>query len=158
MVRTLVPRQLLMLIYSDNQSNLDKLDEIEDHETLDNGLMDKHDEELEMGSGYHSDEDAILDDNKMTNQIISNKGKGAMKRHLTTQESISDTEFFQRYDGPGLKNLSKQDNIIEEEETVHPVAEMKPVPRTGREVHIKKLFNGNLFACYIKFGTTWQIL
>ncbi|XP_031630843.1 probable ATP-dependent helicase PF08_0048, partial [Contarinia nasturtii] len=116
--------------------NLDKLDEIEDHESLDNGLMGKHDEELEtIGSGYHSDEDATLDDNKMTSQITSNKGK---KRHLTTQESISDTEFFsQRFDGPGLKNLNKQESIIEEEESTYQpsIIEVKPLPRisTTRE-------------------------
>lgn len=109
---------------------LDKLDEYDEHETLDNGLMGKHDDELEeaLASGYPSDEDDILDDNKLKNQmVLNNIGK---KRHLTTQESISDTEFFsQRFDGPGLKNLNKQENIIEEEETVYPsVVEPKTIP------------------------------
>lgn len=92
--------------------------------------MGKHDEELEaLASGYHSDEDATLDDNKLKNQmILNNKGK---KRHLTPQESISDTDFFnQRFDGPGLKNLNKQESIIEEEESVYPIVEPKTIPIT----------------------------
>lgn len=127
---------------------LDKLDELEEQECLDDGLMNgsngmnKHDhyEDLDEDADvYHSDEDAAaLDDNKLENDITLNKqGK---KRHLTTQESISDTEFFsQRFDGPGLKNLSKQEEIIEEEEITYPVSEPKTIPMrapttAGREV------------------------
>lgn len=121
-----------------HQQQLDKLDELEEHEGLDDGLMNgsssmsKHDHfqdlEDEDADVYHSDEDAAaLDDNKLENDVTLNKqGK---KRHLTTQESISDTEFFsQRFDGPGLKNLSKQESIIEEEEMTYPVAEPKTIP------------------------------
>lgn len=139
---------------------LDKLDELEEHEGLDDGLMNggqngmnKHDHHDhhdhyqdeyadEDADVYHSDEDAVaLDDNKLENDMTLNKqGK---KRHLTTQESISDTEFFsQRFDGPGLKNLSKQESIIEEEEIAYPVIEPKtilpmrapPTTTTTREV------------------------
>lgn len=126
---------------------LDKLDELEEHEGLDDGLMNgndmnnQHDElddldEEDVGA-YQSDEDAAaLNDNKLANDMISNKlGK---KRHLTTQESISDTEFFsQRFDGPGLKSLSKQESIIEEEEIAYPMIEPKTIPMrapAGREV------------------------
>lgn len=135
------------------QHSLDKLDELEEHEHLDNGIMGKHDDELEaLGSGYHSDEDATLDDNKLKNQRTLSQSK---KRHLTTQESISDTEFFsQRFDGPGLKNLSKQESIIEEEEAVYPVVEptkIIPIPRipTTREVSIT-----NWFSFFFIFDTT----
>lgn len=117
---------------------MDEIEEYhEEHETFENGTMGKHNDDLEaIASGYHSDEDAILDDNKMKNQIALNKqGK---KRHLTPQESISDTEFFsQRFDGPGLKSLNKQESIIEEEESIYPVAEIKTIPPrvpTTREV------------------------
>lgn len=131
-----------------HQQGLDKLDELEEHESLDDGMMNgssmmnKHDQlhdDLDEDAGaYHSDEDAAaLDDNKLENDMTLNKqGK---KRHLTTQESISDTEFFsQRFDGPGLKSLSKQESIIEEEEITYPVVEPKTIPMrpptTTREV------------------------
>lgn len=114
------------------QQQLDKLDE---HEGLDDGMMNgssKHDPYQDLDDEadvYQSDEDAAAldDDNKLENDItINNQGK---KRHLTTQESISDTEFFsQRFDGPGLKSLSKQESIIEEEEIAYPVAEPKTIP------------------------------
>lgn len=121
------------------QPPLNKLDECEEPETLDDSLIDsKHEEDLEGIGSYHSDEDVSLDDNKIKNQMaLSKQGK---KRHLTPQESISDTEFFsQRFDGPGLKNLSKQDNIIEEEEPTYPIVEPKIIPPripTTREVTI----------------------
>lgn len=125
---------------------MDEIEEYhEEHETYENGIMGKHDDLEAIASGYHSDEDAILDDNKMKNQMaLSKPGK---KRHLTPQESISDTEFFsQRFDGPGLKNLNKQESIIEEEESVYPVAEIKTIPPrvpTTREVsnclHLHKM-------------------
>lgn len=86
-----------------------------------------------MLNGYHSDDEiALLDDNKL-HQGDTQQNK---KRHLQTQESISDTEFFsQRFDGPGLKNLSKQENIIEEEEPSFTATEVKPVRvATTREV------------------------
>lgn len=123
---------------------LDKLDEMEESEVLDDSTMgNKHDQDLdEMGGGYHSDEDAALDDNKLTNQTAMNKQN--KKRHLTTQESISDSEFFsQRFDGPGLKSLNKQESIIEEEESTYPVVEETTYPKimptrvpTTREVGI----------------------
>lgn len=123
------------------QQQLDKLDELEEHEGLDDSLMsNKHDHDLdEMGGAYQSDEDATLDDNKFKNQMPLNKQNSNKKRHLQTQESISDSEFFsQRFDGPGLKNLNKQESIIEEEETTYPVVEPKIIPprlpSTTREV------------------------
>lgn len=119
---------------------IDKLDEYEENDILDDGMIgNKHDEDLEgMAGGYHSDEDIGLDDNKFKNQVTLSK-QNSKKRHLTTQESISDTEFFnQRFDGPGLKNLNKQESIIEEEDIGYPVVDVpKPiVPRvsTTREV------------------------
>lgn len=106
---------------------LDKLDEYEENDMLDDSMIgNKHDEDLEGMGGYQSDED-ILDDNKFKNQMTLSK-QNSKKRHLTTQESISDTEFFsQRFDGPGLKNLNKQESIIEEEDIGYPIVD---VPKT----------------------------
>lgn len=119
---------------------LDKLDEYEEQDILDDNMIgDQQDEDLDdIAGGYPSDEDVALDDNKLKNQITLSK-QNSKKRHLTPQESISDTEFFsQRFDGPGLKNLNKQESIIpEEEETPYPVVEPKTIPRlpmTTREV------------------------
>lgn len=120
--------------YGRHMQQRDKLDEIEEHEVLEESVIEreiKHDQDLdEMAGGYHSDEDSTLDDNKLKNQISMNKQN--KKRHLTTQESISDSEFFsQRFDGPGLKNLNKQESIIEEEETTtYPVAEETSYPKS----------------------------
>lgn len=103
-----------------HQQPIDEQEELEEEDEEE--LMDEHGmgvdaDNLHMTSnGYLSDEDALnLDDNKIKNQLQQqNSGK---KRHLTTQESISDSEFFsQRFDGPGLKNLSKQESIIQEED------------------------------------------
>lgn len=114
-----------------HQQQRDKLDEIDEHDVLDESVLDdKHDPDLnEMAGDYHSDDDTTLDDNKLKNQISLNKQN--KKRHLTPQESISDTEFFsQRFDGPGLKNLNKQESIIEEEESTYPVAEDLSYPKS----------------------------
>lgn len=115
-----------------------QLDKLDEHDDLDDGLMNggsssnkRHDPYQDLDDDadvlYQSDEDAAaLDDNKLEDDITINKpGK---KRHLTTQESISDTEFFsQRFDGPGLKSLSKQESIIEEEDITYPVTEPKTI-------------------------------
>lgn len=128
---------------------LDKLDEYEEQDTLDDSMIDdRQDDELEeITGGYPSDEDVELDDNKLKNQMALSK-QNSKKRHLTPQESISDTEFFsQRFDGPGLKSLTNnQESIIEEEETGYIVpepAKIIPIPRipTTREVcaeHLKE--------------------
>lgn len=121
--------------YGRHMQPRDKLDEIDDHEVIEESVIEreiKHDQDLDgMAGGYQSDEDSTLDDNKLKNQISMNKQN--KKRHLTTQESISDSEFFsQRFDGPGLKNLNKQESIIEEEETTttYPVAEDSSYPKS----------------------------
>lgn len=128
---------------------LDKLDEYEEQDILDDSMIDdRQDDELEeITGGYPSDEDVELDDNKSKNQMALSK-QNSKKRHLQTQESISDTEFFsQRFDGPGLKSLTNnQESIIEEEETGYIVpepAKIIPIPRipTTREVcaeHLKE--------------------
>lgn len=89
-----------------------------------------------MLNGYHSDNDtALLDDNKRPSQSEKLQNK---KRHLQQQESISDTEFFNRFDGPGLKSLNKQESIIEEEEPTYTPQEVKPMAAriaTTREVY-----------------------
>lgn len=125
---------------------LDKLDEYEENDMLDDTCMigNKHDEDLEGMEGYQSDED-ILDDNKFKNQMTLSK-QNSKKRHLTAQESISDTEFFsQRFDGPGLKNLNKQESIIEEEDIGYPVVDVPktiaprvPTTREVCDIHLKK--------------------
>lgn len=124
---------------------------------MDNGMMGKHDDELEaIGSGYHSDEDATLDDNKLKNHRTLSQGK---KRHLTTQESISDTEFFsQRFDGPGLKSLAKQESIIEEEETAYPVVEptkIIPTPRIPTTREVKYIGGFFIHICRVTCLSKW---
>lgn len=98
-------------------------------------------------NAYHHDEDAqILDENSSSNHVGSTKQQlNNKKRHLITQESISDTDFFnQRFDGPGLKNLNKQESIIEEEESGYGTTEPKAIlsrPSIVREVCIVKKIN-----------------
>lgn len=119
-----------------DQQHFDKLDEIEELEMIDEKA--ENDELERILNGYHTDDDTqLIDDNKTKNQNILSKQQ-SKKRHLTTQDSISDTEFFnQRFDGPGLKNLNKQESIIEEEESSYGANETKTMPSrvaTTREV------------------------
>lgn len=101
-----------------------------------------------MLNGYHSDDElAALDDNKLLSLQQQNDTQHNKKRHLQTQESISDTDFFNRFDGPGLKNLNKQESIIEEEEPTSAASEMKQMGArvaTTREV------------CTLVAETTWM--
>lgn len=115
---------------------LDQHDKIDELEIIDE--KEEQDELDRMLNGYHSDDElAALDDNKLLSLQQQNDTQHNKKRHLQTQESISDTDFFNRFDGPGLKNLNKQESIIEEEEPTSVASEMKQMGArvaTTREV------------------------
>lgn len=110
------------MIYLQDHHELDKLDGEEDKHFTDDAIM---------SHGMNGDDD-ITDLTSPNPASYNNK-----KRHLIPQESISDTDFFSRFDGPGLKNLNKQESIIEEEETSYGTIETKPTlsrTSTTREV------------------------
>lgn len=113
----------------------DKIDELE--------IIDEKEEQDELDrmlNGYHSDDEIVaLDDNKLMSMQQQNDTLNNKKRHLQTQESISDTDFFNRFDGPGLKSLNKQESIIEEEEPTTTTTEIKQMGTrvaTTREVSV----------------------
>lgn len=109
------------------------MDEEDDNHFTDDAIMlhRKSDGLTDTMNGMNGDDD-ITDLTSPNQASYNNK-----KRHLIPQESISDTDFFSRFDGPGLKNLNKQESIIEEEETSYGTTETKPTlsrTSTTREV------------------------
>lgn len=116
-----------------------KLDEEDDKHFTDDALMPhrKSDGLIDILNGMNG----MNGNDDITDLISPNQASyNNKKRHLIPQESISDTDFFSRFDGPGLKNLNKQESIIEEEEATYGTIETKPTlsrTSTTREVSLQ---------------------
>lgn len=113
----------------------------------DEGMATENDD---LHNGYQSDEEVLrMDDEK--NKLLQQQNSGK-KRHLAPQETISDADFYmQRFDAPGIKNLSKQDSVIQEEDepSYGLVPEMKlPLSRVPsiREVYFHSNIDSIPFA------------
>lgn len=110
------------------EADLEEQLEEEDDDGNDHDLIGDGDIDPDM-DGYASDDDPNIhlvdDNNKKLNGSARSSISHNKKRHLSAQESISDNDFFmQHYDGQGVggvKNLNKQESIIEEDESQYAI-------------------------------------